>query len=394
MEAIEQDLARLRVDQVGSLVIPKALLDAFVAYESGRLNDADLERAQDQAVRETVRKQDAIGFPVLSDGEMRRRNFQDSFANSVSGFETPANVSYALSGVSDRPLARAEQDFSAAGPAIVTRRGATRRLQLTRNQPLEEYVFTAALTKSPVKSTILSPDRIVQRFAYENSTSVYKDREEFLADVVRINRTMIQQLVDAGCKYIQIDAPGYTAYVDDVSIARMKARGEDPATNLAMSIEAENALIRGFKGVVFGIHICRGNARTRDLKTGKIVPQFHREGHYDGLGEQLFDQLEHQRWLLEYDSERAGSFAPLRFLPQDRIAVLGVATTKSSDIETKDFLKSRVDAATAHIPLDRLAISPQCGFGGFGHETISEDEQWRKLERLMEAAKEIWPNDV
>lgn len=273
----------------------------------------------------------------------------------------------------------------------MTRRPVTRRLELKSNEPLSEYLFASARTATPVKATILSPDRIVQRFDYERSTAVYRNRESFLEDVVKISRRMIQDLFDAGCAYIQIDAPGYTAYVDEVSIARMCARGEDPSENLELSIRAENELIRGFKDVVFGIHICRGNARTRDPKTRKLTPQFHREGHYDRIAEKLFNELDHHRWLLEYDSERTGGFEPLRFMPKDRTAVLGLVTTKSSDLESKDFLLRRVEEASRHLPLDQLAISPQCGFGGVGHATMSEDEQWRKLERLLEASAEIWP---
>src|SRR5262249_49692124 len=143
---------------------------------------------------------------------------------------------------------------------------------------------------------------ISQRFAYERSTSVYKDMDDFLADVVAINRQIVGTLVEAGCRYIQIDAPGYTAYVDQVSLDRMRTRGEDPEANLERSINADNAIINGFDGVTFGIHVCRGNPRTVDAATGRVMPQWHREGHYDGIAEQLFNGLRHERLLLEYDS--------------------------------------------------------------------------------------------
>jgi 5-methyltetrahydropteroyltriglutamate--homocysteine methyltransferase len=170
----------------------------------------------------------------------------------------------------------------------------------------------------------------------------------------------------------------------------MRSRGEDPERNLRRSIGADNALIADFPGVTFGIHICRGNARTIDPKTGKLVPQWHREGSYDAIAEQLFGSLKHDRILLEYDSERAGGFEPLRFVPKDKVIVLGVVTTKSSDIESADDLKRRIDQAARHVPLEQLAISPQCGFGGIDSKVMSEDDMWRKFDRLVEVAGQVW----
>ncbi|MBT7526923.1 MAG: methionine synthase, partial [Rhodospirillales bacterium] len=192
------------------------------------------------------------------------------------------------------------------------------------------------------------------------------------------------------CRYIQIDAPGYTSYVDDVSIAEMRSRGEDPEKRMARSIAADNAVIAGFEGGVFGLHVCRGGARTLDPETGKVAPQWHREGHYDAIAEQLFSELKHDRLLLEYDSERAGDFAPLRFVPKDKVAVLGLVTTKSPDIERSDDLQQRIHEAAAYLPLDNLALSPQCGFGGYRKVAIEEDQQWQKFEVITETARAIW----
>jgi 5-methyltetrahydropteroyltriglutamate--homocysteine methyltransferase len=263
-------------------------------------------------------------------------------------------------------------------------------LKLVRNVPLEECRFTSAVASVPVKVTLLSPDRICQRFAWEDSTAVYADMDAFVADVVAIEREMIGQIVDAGCRYIQIDAPGYTAYVDKVSLDRMRSRGENPEDNLARSIEADNALIEGFDGVTFGIHLCKGNPRTIDPETGKIMPQWHREGHYDAIAEQLFGGLNHHRILLEYDDERSGSFEPLRFVPKDKIAVLGLVTTKRSDVEPLDLLRKRLDEASRYLPLDQLALSPQCGFGGLGPVVLPEKDMWRKFERIVETARLTW----
>jgi 5-methyltetrahydropteroyltriglutamate--homocysteine methyltransferase len=237
---------------------------------------------------------------------------------------------------------------------------------------------------------VLSPDRISQRFDWQQSTAIYPDMDAFLADVVAITRQIIAELVAAGCRYIQIDAPGYTAYVDKVSLERMRSRGENPDESLERSIAADNATIDGFDNVTFGIHLCRGNPRTVDPATGKVMPQWHREGHYDAIAERLFSQLKHHRLLLEYDDDRSGSFAPLQYVPKDKIAVLGLVTTKRSDLEPRDLLRRRIDDAARYLPLEQLALSPQCGFGGLGHIAIPEEDQWRKLERVLEIAQLVW----
>jgi 5-methyltetrahydropteroyltriglutamate--homocysteine methyltransferase len=382
-------LKTIRVDQVGSLVPDDRWRDAVERHKRGEINAEQLGQAQDDAIRAAIAKQEEIGLPVVTDGELRRFNFQESFGSSVSGFDVPAAArrEYAPS-AEVRPLQRAEQDFEAVGPAIYSRRPVVERLRLARNVPLEEYRAARPMAKMPLKMTVLSADRISQRFAHERSTAVYRDMDAFLADVVAINRQIIASLVEAGCRYVQVDAPGYTAYVDQVSLERMRSRGEDPAANLERSIAADNAMIAGFDGVTFGIHVCRGNPRTVDPKTGKVLPQWHREGHYDGIAEQLFNDLRHNRLLLEYDSERAGSFAPLRFVPKDKVAVLGLVTTKLAEVEPLDALRRRIDDAAKSLPLEQLALSPQCGFGK--GVTLTQDDQWRKFERIVETARAVW----
>lgn len=389
------DLRTLRVDHNGSLTRPAPLLDAFERHVHGHASEAELHVAQDEAIRAVIRKQETIGLPVVSDGEFRRRNFQESFSNAVSGYEVPAQVATLTDWREpNRPLHRTEQNFDAAGPAITTRRPVTNRLRLERNIVLNEYRFAAAAATRLVKVSLIGPDRISQRFAWEKSQAVYKDIDEFIADVVAIERQMIKQLVDAGCRYVHIDAPGFTAYVDKISLDRMRARGEDPERNLERGIAAENAVIAGFDGVTFGLHICRGNPRGTDPVTGEIMPQWHREGHYDSIAERLFGTLKHHRLLLEYDSERAGDFTALRFVPKGKIAVLGLVTTKSSKLESKDSLKRRIDDAARYLPLEQLALSPQCGFNSGGDRglQLAEDEQWRKFERILETAEEVWGN--
>jgi 5-methyltetrahydropteroyltriglutamate--homocysteine methyltransferase len=384
-----EDLRQLRVDQVGGLCAPPALRSVYDDYKRGKATDDELERAKDAAIRHVIARQQAIGYPILTDGELRRRNFQESFGESVAGFDVP-DEDKSMEGVSLQPMVRAEQNFSAPGPAIRTRRRVVQRLRLVRNVPLREYLFSSKIATAPVKVTVLSPDRIAQRFDWQQSKAVYPDMEAFLADVVDITRQIIRGLVDAGCRYIQIDAPGYTAYADKPSLERMRARGEDPERNMALSIAADNATIAGFDDVTFGIHLCKGNPRTIDPATGKIMPQWHREGHYDDIAERLFAQLRHHRLLLEYDDERSGSFAPLRHVPKDKIVVLGLVTTKRADLESLDLLRRRIDEATHYLPTEQLALSPQCGFGGLDSISIPEDDQWHKFERILETARLVW----
>ena len=386
------DLNEIRIDHIGSLVRPARLKETFARFDRGQANKEELALAQDRAIREIIAQQEKHGYPFVTDGEFRRHSFQESFSECVTGFDVPKNINlyYEKRDLNETPLERAEQNFDEAGPAIITRRGAAERLKLVRNLPLEEYRYAQSVAQVPAKVTILGPDRIAQRFKWESSLNVYKGLDDFVEHIVDIERQIIAQLVDAGCKYIQIDAPGYTAYVDRVSLDRMRSRGEDPQKNFQRSIAADNALIAGFSGVTFGIHICRGNARTVDPKTGKLVPQWHREGSYDAIAEKLFNTLKHQRLLLEYDSDRAGGFEPLRLVPQDKIVVLGLVSTKNSEMESVDDLKHRIDQASRYLPFNQLALSPQCGFGGIDSKVLSETEMWRKLDTIVETARQVW----
>jgi 5-methyltetrahydropteroyltriglutamate--homocysteine methyltransferase len=199
---------------------------------------------------------------------------------------------------------------------------------------------------------------------------------------VAIQRQMVRELIDAGCDYVQIDEPSYTGYVDPPTLERMRAAGEDPMRNLERAIAADNAVIAGLEGkAVFGLHVCRGNRAS----------MWHREGSYDAIAERLFSGLHYDRLLLEYDTARAGGFEPLRFVPKERIAVLGLITTKTGDVETVEALRRRIEEASRHLPLEQLALSPQCGFAsGIAGNLLGEDEQWRKLERMIEVAKRVW----
>jgi 5-methyltetrahydropteroyltriglutamate--homocysteine methyltransferase len=368
---------------VGSLLRPTAVIEARKKFDAGELDAAGLRAVEDDAVRAAVKLQESIGLDVISDGEVRRLNFQDSFGAAVEGFDAGASTVHAYSKRVEggTALRRWEVPLQEKGTAISHRRPVTSRLKLKRNVPLEEYKFVAGVAKTPAKVSLIGPDRISQRFDHQNSKAVYADMDAFVADVVAVEREIIKSVVDAGCRYIHVDAPGYTAYVDEPSKQQMRDRGENPAENFSRSLKADAAVIANFPGVTFGIHLCRGNQRS----------MWHREGSYDAIAEQLFTELPHDRFLLEYDSPRAGSFAPLRFLPKGKVAVLGLVSTKVPEMESVDALKRRIDEAAKIIPLEQLAISPQCGFASdVVGNLISADDQKRKLEIVVETARQVW----
>ena len=378
------DLKSARTDVVGSLLRPQYLKDARQKLDEGTFPADEFQKLEDRAVRDAVALQESVGLDVLTDGEMRRLNFQESFGAAVEGFDAGASKlhTYERRVEGAAPGQRWEiPDIGSHGTAVSHRRPVVSRIKLVRNIPLEEYKAVAAVAKTPAKVTLIGPDRISQRFDYEKSASIYKGMDDFVADVVAIERAIVKGLVDAGCRYVQIDAPGFTAYVDEPSMKQMRDRGEDPMVNFTRSLKAETDVVTGFPGVTFGIHLCRGNQRS----------MWHREGTYDAIAERLFNELPHDRFLLEYDTPRAGSFAPLRFVPKGKIIVLGLITTKAPELEKIDDLRKRIDEAAKYIPLDQLALSPQCGFASdvIGN-LVTGDDQKRKLEVMVETARKVW----
>jgi 5-methyltetrahydropteroyltriglutamate--homocysteine methyltransferase len=380
MTAEGTTLARLRVDHVGSLLRPEWLKKAFRGRAEGRVSADELRQAQDRAVREVVARQEAIGLPVVTDGEYRRLNWQVSFS-VVEGWDLEAASWEAIRLFPD-DLRPGEQPGQRGEDAVVTfRTPVTAPLRLVRNVPLEEYRFTRRVATRPVKVTLMGPDRVAQMLDVERSRAVYPDLDRFLDDVVAVQRQMLEGLVAAGCQYVQLDEPSYTGYVDPPTLARLRARGEDPVRSLERAIAADNRVVAGLAGAAFGLHICRGNRASL----------WHREGTYDAIAERLFNGLRFDRLLLEYDSARAGTFEPLRFVPKGRTVVLGLITTKTGRIETVDELQRRLEEASRYVPLDQLALSPQCGFAsGLGGNRLTEDEQWRKLEVMLETARRVW----
>ena len=374
-------LGSMRVDQVGSLLRPSWLKTVFARFHQGRVSEQDLRAVQDETICDAITKQEAHGLPIVTDGEFRRLNFMESFGQ-VAGMEAWQSQWNEL--LRELEGERRREDASirrGLNPVLRVRQPVGRRLRLARSRALEEYEYAQGIASSPVKVTLINPDRILEGFDREASRAVYPSVEEFLADVVSVEREIVEGLAAAGCRYIQIDGPSYTGYVDERSLAAMRAVDDDPGAALDRAIAADNAVIAGFPGVVFGLHLCRGNRQS----------QWHREGFYDAIAEHIFQGLDHQRLLLEYDTERAGGFEPLRFLPPGKIAVLGLITTKSGRIETPDELKRRIDEAARYAPFEQLALSPQCGFSSdLAGNLLSEEDQWRKLDVMLETAAQVW----
>ena len=373
-----------RGDHTGALRMPEWLRDLYVEHYEGQVDDEALRDAQERAVADVIRKQEELGFAVVTDGELQRfAGFQQSFGGAVEGFDAlPYVPRRRAQGTQTGGIAaprRIESGVSGPGTAIYNRLPVKHRLKLVHNLLAEEYAVSSRLATHPVKLTLIGPDRISQRFEYESSREVYASMDAFLQDVIDIERRMIADVVAAGCRYIQIDEPGYTAYVDPPLLQRMRERGEDPRANMARSIKADNAVIAGFPDVTFAVHICRGNTG------GRGGPGWHREGTYDAIAEQLFSELDFDRFLLEYDSEAAGTFDALRFMPAGKVAVLGLVSNHG-EVESPEYLKERLSEATRVLPLEQLGLCPRCGLG----TALDEEQQWGKLRVLQEVAQEVW----
>jgi len=375
------ELLRCRTDQVGSLLRPPELVEAFLSHGRGELGTEALTALQDDAIRDVIAQQERHGLPVLSDGEYRRLNWQVSFWK-VEGWEQWSG-SWAATLANPSLRGPHEQANSKADNAVITYGvPATGKLRLIDSFPLQEWKFASSCTDRPVKAMIMGPDRVAQMCHIEQSAPHYHRRQEFLDDVVAVHHQMVTGLVEAGCPYVQLDEPSYTGYVDPESLQHMRARGQDPLDNLHAAIDASNGAISGLAGrAVFALHICRGNRAS----------MWHRDGHYDGIAESVFGQLDFDRFLLEYDTERAGGFEPLRYVPKGKMVVLGLVTTKTGQVETVDELVARIDEASKYIDVDQLAISPQCGFAsGITGNDLTPDEQWQKLEVIQQTAEHVW----
>jgi len=374
-----------RADHVGSFLRPSELLEARSAHSEGRIDDEALRAVEDRAISGIIELQRQVGVDVYSDGEYRRGMWITGLPAAVEGFGPGAMLN--IRNWRGRPLPyvpgqTGTRHAAAAGqnpPAVIVG-----KLRPTRRITGVESEYLQRSAPGPWKITIPSPTWYLRGYIPGTSDQVYPTPADALRDLVDIVRGEVAALVDEGVPYVQIDSIRYVFdYTDAARRHEWTALGIDPDRAVDENIAADNAVIAGLsrRGVTFGLHMCRGNNRSR----------WFAEGSYDRIAEKAFGQLAHDRLLLEYDTERAGGFEPLRYVPAGKTIVLGLISTKVPQLETLDDLRRRIDEAAKHAPNANFALSPQCGFASVaaGNE-ISWDDQRRKLELLVETARKTW----
>ena len=362
-------------DVVGSLLRTPELLKARNDFAVGAITNSHFKAIEDRAVIEAIRLQEEAGLEVVTDGEMRRLSFQSQFTEAVDGLGKH-DIDAFLWGNWHGDIRVG--DLNVERPATL---GVISKLTRKRHLSSEEFTYLRGHTTRTPKITLPSPSLWANFWSAERSTAAYPTLDSFLADVVDILREDVAELARLGATYIQIDAPHYTALLDHRARAFYENQGWTLDQWLDRGIEMDNALMEGFTEVTFGFHLCRGNQGSRWLV----------EGSYEQLSKQIFQRIRAHRLLLEYDDERSGSFAPLGDVPDDKMVVLGLVTTKSPRHETKQELTARIKEASRFVPLERLALSTQCGFSTsvVGNRISVEDEK-RKLRLIVETANEVW----
>jgi 5-methyltetrahydropteroyltriglutamate--homocysteine methyltransferase len=361
-----------RADHVGSLIRPDGLIRARQAAEKNEIAAEELTRIQHDAIRAVVRLQEDLGFKLATDGEFNRSFWQRDF---LLKFENVQQVAAKLT----------VRFHSAAGsrdhspPTLQV----TGKLKRPRAIFVDDFKFLKSVARVTPKITIPSPTTMHFRGGRDAiDRMAYPDIEDFYADLARVYREEIADLAEAGCRYLQIDEVNFAYLCDPVLRAQVRNIGEDPETLPKTYARLLNETIAGrAAGMAVCLHLCRGN----------FAGAWVAEGGYDPIAEILFDDIAVDGYFLEYDSPRAGSFAPLRFLPKGKIAVLGLVTTKSPKLETKDEIKRRIEEATRYAPLEQLALSPQCGFSsGIGGNAMTAEDEIAKLRLVVDTAKEVW----
>ncbi|MFL6797117.1 MAG: 5-methyltetrahydropteroyltriglutamate--homocysteine S-methyltransferase [Xanthobacteraceae bacterium] len=358
-----------RADHIGSLLRPQQLRQAFRRRAAGEMGESEFKAIQDQAVREAVHMQEQIGLAVVTDGEFRRGSYWGRFVERTAGL----SVRDAL--LKFRDDNGHEVDFTA--PYAVAK--------LRRTEPLavDELLFLREMTSLTAKITLPAPSTMhFLRLSDFAAAEAYRDVESFFADLVAVFAAEIADLFAAGCRYLQIDEIAIALLCDPSIRAHVQAAGGEPEALLDLYIDAINASVADCPAeLVVGVHMCRGNFK------GKYLA----EGGYDWAAERFFSRTRANHFLLEYDSPRAGDFAPLRFVPPDKGVVLGLISSKTPVLETLDELRRRTDEAARFIDLERLALSPQCGFASSAAgNPVTEAAQWAKLARVVDAARAIW----
>jgi 5-methyltetrahydropteroyltriglutamate--homocysteine methyltransferase len=362
-----------RTDVVGSLLRPPGLIEAQERHARGEIDADELRRAEDSAVDEAIALQEEAGLEVVTDGEMRRLSFQSQMTAAVEGFGDWDLDAFLWGEWHSEELG----DLVVERPPIAV----TGKLRRKRFLSAEEFTYARARTDRVLKVTLPSPSLFANFWEPDRSSAAYASAEEFLADVAEILREEVDELVRLGATYIQLDAPHYPLLVDPTYREFYERRGWPAERWLEFGLELDNFVMGNHPGVTFGLHLCRGNQASRWLVSGG----------YDWLAKRIFPKVRAERLLLEYDDERSGDFEPLEEVPDDKVVVLGLVTTKSARRETVDELAARIQEAARYVALDRLALSPQCGFATsvLGNALSVENER-AKLATIAETAAEVW----
>ena len=361
-----------RADHIGSLLRPHALRQAFRRHASGEIDDGAFGRLQDKYIRDVVALQQEVGLQVVTDGEFRRGSYWGRFVERTEGFEIkPATFKF-------RNDEGHEVDFTA--PYV---KGKIRR---TQPLALDEFLFLKGVASATPKITLPAPSTM--HFFRCNDFAdgrVYQDAESCFADLAKVFQQEINNLAMAGCRYVQLDEVAVALIGDPAIRDQLKRLGSDPDRLVHLYVDTINQAVAACPAdVVIGVHMCRGNFKGHFLSTGG----------YESVAERFFDSTHVNHFLLEYDTQRAGNFAPLRFVPKNKGVVLGLISSKTPVLESVDQVKYRIDEATRYIELDRLAISPQCGFASTaaGNPLTVADER-AKLALIVQVAKIIWSCD-
>ncbi|HVR17950.1 MAG TPA: hypothetical protein VMS25_16445 [Candidatus Limnocylindrales bacterium] len=362
--------AKYRADHIGSLLRPAELLQA----RNTNSDTAQLRALEDKHILRVIERQKDLGFKIFTDGELRRGNFMSDFNDAVEGIDEGVAVARTWqtgTGPSSRP--------SMVPGTVVGKIKQTRRLTG------HEFAFVKQHSPGDVKVTLPTVNQFPAIYYKKGiSDKVYPTYSDFLQDIVPIVKAEIAALVSEGAQYVQIDAPRYSYYIDPKWRSYVKNEmGVDPDQALDEAIRTDNACLEGAKrpGTILAIHLCRGNNRS----------QWYAEGGYDAIAEKLFGRLNVDAFLLEYESERAGTFEPLRFVPPGKTVVLGLVSSKLAELESEDQLARRIEEASKYVPLENLAISPQCGFAStMEGNLLTEDQQWQKLKLVIDTARRVW----
>ena len=358
-----------RAEHIGSLLRPQALKDAWKQYHAGKLAEGPYLEAVEAAIREAVRLQEAAGLQVVTDGEFRRASYWSHFVDAVDGLAV-------------REARYRFRDTDGHAHAF-TAPYAEAPLRRTRPISGAEFDFLLSITARTVKVTMPSPPTMhFWRGREAVDPHAYPDQEAYFADLAKVFNAEILDLARRGARYIQIDEVPLAMLCDAGVRRHLEASGEDPARLARRYVALINECIREAPvEVTLGLHLCRGNYKGRWLS----------QGGYGSVGEVLFNETALGVFFLEYDSERAGGFEPLRQLPRDKVAVLGLVTTKSPRLESADALARRIDQAARHVPLENLGLSPQCGFSStVAGNPLTIDDERRKLELVVQVARQVW----